>query len=114
MPKDVIDRATHKRIKKYDRIEHNAWLQKFALWYYNDGCRDAAAAEILALRDEFGFGTARIARFMAKRDNTISAINQRLISTQEIIDGLRAEGLRIQTDFEHEVEPYVEKEAADG
>lgn len=100
MPGEIIDRATYKRIKKYNRQELNIWLTKFGTEIYNDGCRDAACAEILALRDEFNFGTSRISRFMQKRDNTIDSINKKLVTVSEIIDGLREEGLRIKTDFE--------------
>lgn len=101
--REVIDRFTYKRIKGYNREQLNEWLTRFGTEIYNDGCRDAAVAEMLALRDEFGFGTQRIERFMEKRDNTIDCINRRLISVPEIIDGLRGEGLKIKTDFEPEV-----------
>ena len=101
---DIISRDTYRRLKKYNREELNTWIHKFGLVIYNNGCRDAAAAEILALRDEFGFGTSRIARFMAKRDNTITAINERYITVEEILEGLREEGLKIKTDFEGEIE----------
>ena len=88
--REVIDRFTYKRIKGYNREQLNEWLTRFG-------------TEMLALRDEFGFGTQRIGRFMEKRDNTIDCINRRLISVPEIIDGLRGEGLKIKTDFEPEV-----------
>ena len=100
MPGEIINRETYKRLKKYNREEMNAWIHAFGTEIYNNGCRDAAVAEVLALRDEFNFGTQRIARFMVKRDNTIDSINKRLITIEEIIVGLREEGLRIKTDFE--------------
>ena len=103
MAREIINRETYKRIKKYNRLELNQWLTAFGTTIYNDGCRDAAAAEILSLRDEFGYGTQRIARFMKKRDDTIDSINKRLVTVEEILNGLREEGLRIKTDFEPEV-----------
>ncbi len=104
MSREIINRETYKRIKRYNREQLNEWLTEFGLIMYNDGCRDAACGEILSLRDEFGFGTSRIARFMQKRDNTIDSINKRMITVEEIINGLRSEGLKIKTDFVAEVE----------
>jgi len=101
--REVINRATYKRIKGYDRQDLNTWLNGFGCELYNDGCRDAAVAEITALRDEFGFGTSRIARFMKRRDEIIRAINQREFTVEEAITTLNAEGLRIRADFMPEV-----------
>ena len=101
--KEVISRATYKKVKGYNRQEMNLWLNKFGLELYNDGCRDAAMAEMTALKDEFDFDTEKIARFMKKRDDVIRAINERELDVQMILDGLREEGLRITTDFEPEV-----------
>lgn len=99
--KEIISHATYKAVKKRHRIAMNEWLTEYALAVYNDGCLDAALAEILALRDEFNMANDDIARFMKKRDTTVSAINQRLITREELLDGLRSEeGLRIKTDFE--------------
>ena len=103
MPGEIINRATYKRVKKYNREDMNLWFHQFGTELYNEGCRDSAVAEILALRDEFGFDTEQIAQFMQKRDNTIDSINKKLITVQEILDGLREEGLSIKTDFEPEV-----------
>ena len=99
--KEIISSATYKTVKKRHRIAMNEWLTDYALACYNDGCLDAALAEILALRDEFDMENDDIARFMKKRDTTISAINQRLITRDELLEGLRnEEGLKIKTDFE--------------
>ena len=100
MPKEIIDRATYKRVKKYNREDMNLWFHQFGTTLYNDGCRDTAAAEITALRDEFGFGTQRIARFMQKRDAVVKAINEREFTVEDVLGELRKEGLRIKTDFE--------------
>jgi len=101
MSKDIITRATWRNLAKHkNRDRFNEWLQDFGCEMYNDGCRDAAAAEITALRDEFGFGTNRIARFMQKRDSVIQAINAREFTALDIIEELRTEGLKIKTDFE--------------
>jgi len=103
MPRDVINRATYKRVKGYNREDMNTWFHQFGVTLYNDGCRDTAAAEITALRDEFGFGTQRIARFMQKRDAVVKAINEKEFTVEDVLDELRREGLRIKTDFEPDV-----------
>ena len=103
MPKEVINRATYKRVKGYNREDMNLWFHQFGTTLYNDGCRDSAAAEIVALRDEFNFGTQRIARFMKKRDAVIQAINEREFTVEEVLEEMRKEGLKIKTDFEPEV-----------
>jgi len=101
MSQDVISRAIYKEVKKRDRIDMNFWLNLFAVASYNDACRDCAIAEITALRDEFNFGTERIARFMRKRDAVIQAINKREVTPEQAVEVLRREeGLRITTDFE--------------
>jgi len=101
--REVISRATYKRLKGFDRQHLNEWLQAFALEIYNDGCKDAAAAEITALRDEFGFGTSRIARFMKKRDGVIAAINEREFTALEVLKAMvEEEGLKIKADFDFE------------
>ena len=98
---DVISRTTYKHVKTKDRLHMNAWLTVYALAAYNDGCLDAALGEILALRDEFGMSNDDIAKFMQKRDTTIASINERLITREELLEGLRKEeGLQIKTDFE--------------
>ena len=98
---EVISRAVYKNVKTKDRLHMNAWLTAYALAAYNDGCLDAALGEILALRDEFGMSNDDIATFMQKRDSTIASINERLITREELLKGLREEeGLKIKTDFE--------------
>lgn len=101
--KEIISRNTYKVVKRMNRTDMDTWLSRYALAVYNDACRDAAVAEITALRDEFGYGTSRIARFMKRRDEIIAAINERLVSVDEAIDVLRREdNLRIRTDFHPE------------
>lgn len=101
--REVISRATYKRLKGYDRQKFNDWLQAFALEIYNDACRDTAAAEITALRDEFGYGTSRVARFMAKRDSVVTAINERQFTALTVLQTMvEEEGLKIKADFNFE------------
>ena len=97
--REIISRATYKRIKGYDRNQLNTWLNAFGQEMYNQGCRDAAIGEITALRDEFSYGTQRIARFMKRRDEIIRAINTREFTVEEAIETLRQEGLKIKADF---------------
>ena len=104
MSKEIISRSCYKKVKKYDRILMDLWLSKFALEVYNDACLDAAVAEITALRDEFNFGTHRIAKFMKKRDAVIQAINRKEITVDMALEVLnKEEGLSIRTDFDPEI-----------
>lgn len=94
---DIINRATRKKLQRYTREELNDWLQAFATYYYNRGLRDGVAAEITAMRDELGFGTLRVARVIARRNEIVDAINRNEFDADEIIDVLtKEEGLRIK------------------
>lgn len=50
--KEVISRAVYKKVKNYNREDMDLWLNAFGREMYNDGCRDAAMAEMTALKDE--------------------------------------------------------------
>ena len=89
--RELISRATYKTVKKMDREEMNNWAREL----YNDAMRDCEAASMLALKDEFGFSTKRLARFMDRRNSTIISINKRLITAEEIILGMIDEGVVI-------------------
>lgn len=89
--RELISRATYKTVKNFNREQMNDWAKML----YNDALRDCEAASMQALKDEFGFGTTRLARFMERRNNTIDCINQRQISADEIIHGLISEGVVI-------------------
>lgn len=89
--RELISRATYKTVKKMDRETMNDWAKAL----YNDALRDCEAASMLALKDEFGFSTKRLARFMDRRNNTIISINKRLVSAEEIILGMIDEGVVI-------------------
>lgn len=97
MSEEIINRATRKKIQKYSREDLNDYLQRFATYYYNRGLRDGVAAEITAMRDELGFGTVRIARVIARRNEIVDAINRNEFDADVIIDVLtKEEGLRIK------------------
>ena len=112
--REVISRACYKKVKGYNRIWMDVWLSKFALEVYNDACLDAAVAEITALRDEFGFGTHRIAKFMKRRDEIIQAINRKEFTVNEALEVLNKEdGLSIKTDFDPEIPEIKEVDKSD-
>ena len=92
----MISRDVYRTLKKKSREELQEWLTAYCAAAYMDGIRDATAADMLSLRDEFGFSTKRLSRFIARRDNTISAINQKFITADEIIQGLQEEGVEIE------------------
>ena len=100
MAKEIISRATWRRLKTKNREDFNAFLQDFGCEIYNDGCRDTAVGTVTALRDEFGFGTQRIARAIKKQDAVIAAINLKEFSAADAVNELRKEGLHIKADFE--------------
>ena len=89
--RELISRATYKTVKNMNRETMNDWAKML----YNDALHDCEAASMLALKDEFGFSTKRLARFMDRRNNIIISINKRLISADEIIQGLISEGVVI-------------------
>ena len=88
--RELISRATYKTVKNMNREQMNEWAKAL----YNDAMRDCEAASMLALKDEFGFSTKRLSRFMDRRNNTIISINKRLITAEEIILGMIGEGDR--------------------
>ena len=89
--RELISRATYKTVKNMNREDMNEWAKML----YNDALRDCEAASMLALKDEFGFSTKRLARYMERRNNTIISINKRLITAEEIILGMIDEGVVI-------------------
>lgn len=89
--RELISRATYKTVKTMNREQMNEWAKAL----YNDAMRDCEAASMLALKDEFGFSTKRLSRFMDRRNNTIISINKRLITAEEIILGMIGEGVVI-------------------
>lgn len=89
--RELISRATYKTVKNMNREQMNEWAKAL----YNDAMRDCEAASMLALKDEFGFSTKRLARFMDRRNSTIISINKRLITAEEIILGMIGEGVVI-------------------
>lgn len=89
--RELISRATYKTVKNMNREQMNEWAKAL----YNDAMRDCEAASMLALKDEFGFSTKRLARFMDRRNSTIISINKRLITAEEIILGMISEGVVI-------------------
>lgn len=89
--RELISRATYKTVKNMNREQMNEWAKAL----YNDAMRDCEAASMLALKDEFGFSTKRLARFMDRRNNTIVCINQRQVTAEEIILGMIDEGVVI-------------------
>ena len=89
--RELISRTTYKTVKNMNREQMNEWAKAL----YNDAMRDCEAASMLALKDEFGFSTKRLSRFMDRRNNTIISINKRLITAEEIILGMIGEGVVI-------------------
>ena len=108
MSDEIINRATRKKLQRYDRQELNDWLQMFATYYYNRGLRDSVAAEITAMTDELGFGTLRVARGINRRNEIVDAINRKEIDADLIIDVLtKEEGMHIK-DYIVRKEEYKE------
>ena len=111
--REIINRATRKRLQRYSREELNEWLQTFATFYYNRGLRDSVAAEITAMRDELGFGTLRVARVINRRNEIVDAINRNEFDADTIIDVLSAEeGLKIK-DYIVRRQEYKEDDKSD-
>ena len=93
----MLTRETKRKIKNFNSTQLEEWINAFGQEMYNMGANDASVSVILALHDEFGFGQDRINRAINRQQNTMQAIGKKLISTDDIINGLREEKIFIKT-----------------
>ena len=90
----MITREVHRYLKNLKRPQMTAWLIKYAAENYNEGIRDNTITIFRRLIDDFGFKDEDIKRLQEGKDTDISAINERYIRAEEMIDGLAEEGYK--------------------
>lgn len=92
----MLTRETKRKIKNFNSVQLEEWINSFGQEMYNMGANDASVSVILALHDEFAFGQARINRAIKRQQNTMQAISKKLISTADIVSGLQEEKIYIK------------------
>ena len=107
----AITHDEYKILKKKNREKLNVWLGQYYLNCRGKAIDEALAAAMLANKDEFGFGTKRMAKFVQKFYVTLEAIGLGNISADEIYKGMEMEGIRIEYQTVEEYEKEKEKNA---
>lgn len=107
----AITHDEYKILEKKNREKLNVWLGQYYLNCRGKAIDDSLAAAMLALKDEFGFGTKREAKFVRKFYTILEAIGLRNINAEEIYKGMELEGIRIEYQTVEEYEKEKEKNA---
>ena len=107
----AISRSEYKGLQHKNREQLNGWLGQYYLNCRGKAIDEALAAAMLANKDEFGFGTKRLAKFVQKFYVTLEAIVLGNISADEIYKGMEMEGIRIEYQTVEEYEKEKEKNA---
>ena len=92
----AIGRDEWKFLKKKDREAFNGWLKEYYRNCRGKAIDESLAAAMLSLKDEFGFGTNRMAKFVEKFYSVLEGIGLKNISADEIYVGMESEGIRIE------------------
>ena len=92
----AIGREEWKFLKKKDREAFNGWLKEYYRNCRGKAIDESLAAAMLSLKDEFGFGTKRMAQFVEKFYSVLEGIGLKNISADEIYVGMESEGIRIE------------------
>ena len=92
----AIGRDEWKFLKKKDREAFNGWLKEYYRNCRGKAIDESLAAAMLSLKDEFGFGTKRMAQFVEKFYSVLEGISLKNISADEIYVGMESEGIRIE------------------
>ena len=95
-PKYITSRPKWKEIVTKNHEGFDKWLYGHSCLSYYDGVYDAIVATMLALHDDHHFGTKRLAPLVDKVYDIVGSINTKdMITVDEIIEGLRQEGVDI-------------------
>lgn len=93
-----INRETLRGIKNLSNDKLVIWLAAYAKENYQDGFDEGVERNMMAicryLHDEFGWGNTRFQRLIELARKDVQAMNEQLITKQEIRDGLAAEGCK--------------------
>lgn len=90
----MITREVHRKLRNMSREELTAWLIWYGAEHYNDGIKDNTIAIFRRLIDDFGFTDEMIQRLQKGKDADVTAINERYVKADEMIDGLADEGYK--------------------
>jgi len=95
-PKYITSRPRWKEIVTKNHEGFDKWPYGHSCLSYYDGVYDAIVATMLALHDDHHFGTKRLAPLVDKVYDIVGSINTKdMITVDEIIEGLRQEGVDI-------------------
>ena len=95
-PKYITSRPRWKEIVTKNHESFDKWLYGHSCLSYYDGVYDAIVAMMLALHDDHHFGTKRLAPLVDRTYDIVGSINTKdMITVDEIIEGLRQEGVDI-------------------
>ena len=94
----AINRETLRGIKKLSNDKFVVWLTAYARENYQDGFDEGVERNMMAicryLHDEFGWGNTRFKRLIELARKDVQAMNEQMVTKQEIRDGLAAEGCK--------------------
>lgn len=94
----MLNRETLRNIKKLSNDKLIVWLAAYGKEYYQDGFDEGVERNMMAicryLHDEFGWGNTRFKRLIELARKDVAAMNEKLVTKQEIRDGLADEGCK--------------------
>ena len=109
----AINRETLRGIKNLSNDKLVVWLTAYARENYQDGFDEGVERNMMAicryLHDEFGWGNKRFSRLIELAKKDVAAINENLVTKQEIRDGLAAEGCKCLKALQLKDDPPVDR-----
>ena len=94
----MLNRETLRNIKKLSNDKLIVRLAAYGKEYYQDGFDEGVERNMMAicryLHDEFGWGNTRFKRLIELAKQDVVAMNEKLVTKQEIRDGLADEGCK--------------------
>ena len=88
----AISRDTYRYIKKLDKEQLSKYLYDFYVNAYFECLKDFEAAMVRRLADDFNFTAEQIDEVKKGVDEDIESIQMKLVSADDIINGLMNEG----------------------
>lgn len=88
----MISRDTHRYIKGLNREQMSKYLYDFYVQAYFECLKDFEAAMVRRLADDFNFTAEQIDEMKKGVDEDVESIHMKLVSADEIVDGLTKEG----------------------
>lgn len=88
-----MNREIYRDIKGKSKDQMEQYLRLFYFHAYNEGITETYLSVFHHLFDDFGFTNEQLEKLFYDCNNDIEAINQKYISTEEIMKGLADEGV---------------------